>query len=358
MTRTKVAILYGGRSVEHGVSINSARNIFEFIDKKQFEPIPIGITSSGAWFATPAVDKNIESGSPLSIRLNPGRPAFLYDSGQQVLIDIAFPVLHGTDGEDGSIQGLLKALDIPMVGTGVLGSSMSMNKLISKRLLKEAALPVARWLYQGYTDAPLSFEAIESQIGIPFMVKSSSLGSSVGVSKVKSEADFRRAVEDSFRYDDGVLFEEYISGREIECAVLGNDPPQASLPGEIVVSSRYEFYTFEAKYVDRDAVRIDVPAKLDAAIARQIQEISIRAYQTLCCEDFARVDLFLTPDQRVFVNEINTIPGFTNSSMFPMMWKERGVNFTELITRLLTLARARFEKSKRVERSFQSSLKF
>jgi D-alanine-D-alanine ligase len=354
----KVAILYGGRSVEHGVSINSARNIFEFIDKANFEPVPIGITQSGQWFLTTSVSKEIEQGKRLRLQLDPGRPAFLTEDGGSALADIVFPVLHGTDGEDGSIQGLLKTLELPIIGTGVLGSSMSMSKLVTKQMLQQAGLPVTRFLYKQFGDRPFSFEEVKDQLGLPFMVKSASLGSSVGVSKVKSQHDFAKAVEESFRYDNGVLFEEFIQGREIECAILGNDPPQASLPGEIIISKKYEFYTFDAKYVDHEAVRIQVPATLDPAQAELIRDLSVKAFQTLCCEDFARVDLFLTANNKVYINEINTIPGFTNSSMFPMMWKERGISFTELITRLIGLALERFERSKRIERDFLSSLKF
>lgn len=359
MTRKRVAILYGGRSVEHGVSINSARNIYEFIDKEKYQPIAIGITTSGSWFLTRTVSKNISEGEPLQLKLNPQNPVFMTASGREIEVDVVLPVLHGTDGEDGSIQGLLKALSLPMVGTGVLGSAVSMNKLTAKRLLVEAGLPVAKYIACSFSEKDtLSFETIQSKLGLPFMVKAASLGSSVGVSKIKNESDFRSAVEDSFRYDDAALFEEFVQGREIECAILGNTPPMASLPGEIIISSKYEFYTFDAKYVDGEAVKIEVPAQLPAATAEKIRQLSIQAYQALHCEDFARVDLFLASDGRVFINEINTIPGFTNSSMYPMMWKERGLSFTELITRLIDLGTERFERSNRVERDFQSSLKF
>src|SRR5260221_14576189 len=354
----KVAILYGGRSVENGLSIISARNIFEFINKANFAPVPIGISKSEQWFLTAGVSKEIEQGKRLHLHLDPGRPAFVTGDGESAIADIVFPVLHGTDGEDGSVQGLLKTLELPIIGTGVLGSSMSMSKLVTKQMLQQAGLPVTRFLYKRFEDTPFSFEEVKEQLGLPFMVKSASLGSSVGVSKVKSRHDFAKAVEESFRYDNGVLFEEFIQGREIECAILGNDPPQASLPGEIIISKKYEFYTFDAKYVDSEAVRIQVPAALDPAQAELIRDLSVKAFQTLCCEDFARVDLFLTADNKVYINEINTIPGFTNSSMFPMMWKERGISFTELITRLIGLALERFERSKRIERDFLSSLKF
>jgi D-alanine-D-alanine ligase len=359
MGKKKIAILYGGRSVEHGVSINSARNIFEFLDKEKFEPVLIGISTRGVWYLTQKVIKEIESGEELSLRLNPNSPAFVTAKGKSITVDIVFPVLHGTDGEDGSIQGLIKAMDVPMVGTGVLGSAMSMSKLVTKRLLKEAGLPVADFVSAYFPEKNnLKFESIQEKLGLPFMVKSASLGSSVGVSKVKSKADFEKAIEEGFRYDDCVLIEKYVQGREIECAILGNSPANASLPGEIIISKEYEFYTFDAKYVDGNAVSIAVPAELDSSSQEKIRSLSLQAYQALACEDFARVDLFLTKDGEVYVNEINTIPGFTNSSMFPMMWKERGVSFTELISQLIELAMERYQKSKRAERGFESSLKF
>ncbi len=358
--KKKVAILFGGRSVEHGVSINSARNIVEFIDKKKFEPITIGITKAGKWFLTSAVSKDIQKGEPVSLVLDAQKPGFIVIStGKRFSVDTIFPVLHGTDGEDGSIQGLIKAMDIPMVGTGVLGSSMSMNKVVAKRLLKDAGLPVTDFLSFNFTEKDkISFNAIVKKIGLPFMIKSASLGSSVGVSKVKNKNDFKIALEDSFKYDDEILVETYVSGREIECAVLGNYPAEASNPGEIVINKKYEFYTFDAKYVDPEAVRIDVPAKLSKVIAEKIRKASVRAYEVLHCEDFSRVDLFLDAKGNIYINEINSIPGFTNSSMYPMMWKERGISFTELISRLLNLAQERYDRSKRIERDFQSSLKF
>lgn len=346
--------------MEHGVSVNSARNIYDNIDKERFEPLTIGITRSGQWFLTSGVTKDISQGKALGLILDAQSPGFiLVSSGDRIKADIVFPVLHGTDGEDGSIQGMLKAMDIPLVGTGVLGSALSMNKIIAKRLLKASGLPVTNFVSFHYTEKDkIDYKAIKKALGTPFMVKSASLGSSVGVSKVKSEAAFEKALEDSFRYDDSVLMEEFISGREVECAIMGNDPVEASYPGEIVISSKYDFYTFDAKYVDPEAVRIDVPAKIDAKIAEKIRETCIAAYKTLACEDFARVDLFVTEDGKIYINEINTIPGFTNSSMFPMMWNERGIGFTELITRLLDLAQQRYDWSKRIERDFNSSLKF
>jgi D-alanine-D-alanine ligase len=358
--RKKVAILFGGRSVEHAVSVNSAKNIFEFIDKDRFEPLLIGISKAGQWFLMSGVSKDIEQGKALGLILDAQRPGFIIlSSEERIKVDIIFPVLHGTDGEDGSIQGLIKAMDMPMVGTGVMGSSMSMNKIVAKRLLKEAGIPVTEFVSFHYTERDaINFKEISKTVGLPCMVKAASLGSSVGVSKVKNEAEFNTAVEEAFRYDDYLIIEEFIKGREIECAILGNYPPEASNPGEIVISSKYEFYTFDAKYVDPDAVTVDIPAKLTKGQVEKIQKASIQAYKALHCEDFSRVDLFLTSTGKIYINEINTIPGFTNSSMYPVMWKERGIAFPDLITRLVDLAQERYDRSKRIEREFNSALKF
>ncbi|MDL5045694.1 D-alanine--D-alanine ligase family protein [Oscillatoria amoena NRMC-F 0135] len=358
--KKKVAILFGGRSVEHAVSVNSAKNIYEFIDKNIFEPVPIGISTSGQWYLMQSVNKDIEQGKALGLILDPKNAGFmLLASGDRFKVDIVFPALHGTDGEDGSIQGMLTALDLPLVGTGVLGSSLAMNKIVAKRLLKQAGLPVGDFLsFHRKEKSKIRFEAIEKKLGLPFMVKSASLGSSVGISKVSRKSQFKKALDEAFRYDHEVIMEEFISGREIECAILGNHPAEASNPGEIIVKGNYEFYTFDAKYVDPDAVVIQVPADLDKKTTKRIREISVSAFKTLYCQDFARVDLFLTTKGNVYVNEINTIPGFTNSSMYPMMWNERGIGFTELITRLITLAQERHAESKEIERGFDSSLTF
>lgn len=359
MSKTRVLLLYGGRSVEHGVSVNSARNIFEFIDKSEFEPVPVGITAAGAWFHTATVTRDIGSGRPLLLRLNPSDPCLLDAEGGQIYADIVFPVLHGTDGEDGSIQGLIRALGLPQVGTGVLGSAVGMNKVVAKQLWREAGLPVGRFISFRYEEREtIRFAELRQKLGLPFMVKSANLGSSVGVTKVADESQLPHAVEAAFRYDNEILIEEFTKGRELECALLGNEPVEASRPGEIVVSSNYEFYTFDAKYVDPEAVRIDVPAKLTPEIQSWIQELAVKAFRTLHCEDFARLDLFLTDEGRIYLNEINTIPGFTNSSMYPMMWQERGLSFQQLLSRLIHLALERHMKSKRIVTDYSSDLKY
>ena len=358
MEKISVAILYGGRSVEHGVSVNSARNICEYIDQKKYTVVPVGITEQGKWHLTKTVSKDIKAGIPLTIHLDPQKP-YLLAGSKKIKLDIAFPLLHGTDGEDGSVQGLFKSLGLPIVGTGVLGSSLSMNKMIAKRILKDAGIPVTDFIPMGFFDSSKpTFEQVQQTLGLPFMVKSSSLGSSVGVTKVKSKGEFGKAIKEAFRYDHELLFERYVQGRELECAILGNQPPKASMPGEIIISKDYEFYTFDAKYVDESAVTIEVPAKLSKDQITQIRNLSIRAFQALKCEDYARVDLFLSDKGDMYVNEINTIPGFTNSSMFPMMWRERGISFSELITTLITLALDRHHAYGRIEHQYSSSLNY
>jgi len=358
MQKLQVGILYGGRSVEHAVSVNSAKNIFEYIDTTRFEAVPFGLDETGRWFRTTKVDKNIKEGSPAELGLNPGDPRIIF-ADTDIKLDVVFPLLHGTDGEDGSIQGLLQAISIPCVGSGVLGSALSMNKIIAKQLMQQSGLPVGKFVY--FTKAErekIQYNNLVKELGLPFMTKAASLGSSVGINKVNTEADFHTAVEEAFQYDDEILFEEFITAREIECAILGNSPPMASLPGEIVINKKYDFYTFDAKYVDPDAVRIDVPAKLDKAVAAEIQALAVKAFQTLRCLDYARVDIFLTAQNKIYINEINTIPGFTNSSMFPMMWKERGISFTDLISKLIDMTLERHKNSVNVSRSFQSNLKY
>lgn len=361
MSKKKVGLLYGGRSVEHGVSVNSAKNIYDYLDRELFEPVPIGITTDGRWYLTPSVTRDMAQGKGLGLILDAVKPGFiLLASDDRIKPDVIFPVLHGTDGEDGSIQGLLNAMSLPMVGTGVLGSAVSINKITAKQLLAAAKLPVLPYLAYTFDERPaIRFEEVRDKIGMPCIVKSASLGSSVGVNKAKDKTSFNKAVDEAFRYDNAILIEQFIEARELECAILGNNPPEASVAGEIVVDKKkYEFYSFDAKYVDETAVSINLPAKVTPAIMKKIQELSVRAFQALKCQDFARVDLFLTEKGQVYVNEINTIPGFTNSSMYPMMWNAMGVPFPKLITRLIELALERHSAQNRIQREFASSLNF
>jgi D-alanine-D-alanine ligase len=355
MHKTNIAIIYGGRSVEHQISIRSARNIAENINRELFHPVLIGITMEGNWFLTDTVSREISEGLALKLNLNIEAKELIDASGISHAIDIAFPVLHGTDGEDGSVQGLLKVLNIPCVGSDVLGSAISMNKLVSKQLLKHAGIPVGNFIGI-YKDRHYDVTKIITDLGIPLVVKPSSLGSSVGVGIAKRADQVESMIQDAFQYDYSIILEEYIQGREIECAIIGNENPQASLPGEIVVSEKYEFYSYDAKYVDPFAARLDIPAKMKPEIQKKIQQTCLEAYRTLNCCDYARVDLFLTKKGEIFINEINTIPGFTNSSMFPKMWEHMGIPYSEIITKLIELAMGRQKKGNELNRIYNSNL--
>lgn len=355
-TKHRVAILYGGRSVEHEISLRSAENVNAHIDRERFDVILIGIDKKGCWYLNESVNNNISGGSEIAIMLDAGKPEIIeVNTGKKIAVDVVFPVLHGTDGEDGSIQGLFQALDLPVVGSGVLGSAISMDKLISKKVLSEGGIPVARYIeYRKSQKDDIQFEDIERQLGLPFMIKSAALGSSVGISRVNREDEFESALNDSFRYGDKIIVEQFITGRELECAVMGNEHPKASYPGEIVLVKDYEFYTYAAKYLDEEAIKIVLPAELDEKTTERIRQISVEAYQALRCEDFARVDLFLTEKGEVIVNEINTIPGFTNASMFPMMWQHMGLSYPELITELIDLSLKRYEAAQKHETDYNA----
>ena len=352
--RLKIAILYGGKSVEHEISIRSATNVVANIDSKKYDIRLLGIDKAGSWYLNDSINDDVDSGQPVSIKLDASSPNLIETkSGMEIQIDVVFPVLHGTDGEDGSIQGLFKSMNLPVVGSGVLGSAISMDKIISKKILKEGGIPVAPYTeFSKSQKDDISFDKITIEVGLPFMIKSAALGSSVGISMVKTENDLMYALNDSFQYGDKIIVEKFIKGRELECAIIGNQDPKASMPGEIVMIKDYDFYTYEAKYLDEAAIRIMLPAEVDQAITEEIRRISIEAYKALRCEDYARVDLFLTEEGEIVINEINTIPGFTNASMFPMMWKQMGMTFKELVTELIQLCLQRHTDTKDLKTSY------
>lgn len=353
--KTKVAILFGGRSVEHEISIRSAINVHQNIDTTKYEVVLIGIDKLGKWYLMDDVNLDFENGIPLSLSLNAYNPVFINLATQEnIKVDIAFLVLHGTDGEDGSIQGLLKTMNIPFTGSGVLGSSVAMDKLISKHLLFQAGIPVSKFYAAHKSQAKeLNFEAVKNKIGLPMIVKPVNLGSSVGVTKVNNATDFEKALITGFTYDHTLLFEEFITGRELECAVLGNEDAKASVPGEIIISDRYEFYSYEAKYEDESAVTIQIPADIDSKTVETIQSLCVKAFHTLNCSDFARVDLFLKENDQVYINEINTIPGFTDISMFPSLWAQNDILYPNLITDIINLALERMNNTENIVRAFK-----
>lgn len=358
MSKIRVGILFGGRSAEHEVSLQSAKNIVDAIDKDKYEVVLIGIDKAGAWhldegsrFLLGATGADLPAlpTSGESLAMVPGKQAeqLVLLSGQQSpgALDVVFPVLHGPFGEDGTVQGLLKLANIPFVGAGVLGSAVGMDKDVMKRLLRDAGIPIAKFItLNKHSAKKASFEEAQGQLGLPLFIKPANLGSSVGIHKVRNRAEFDRAVEDAFHFDNKVLIEECIVGREIECSVLGNDQPVASVLGEIL--PRAEFYSYEAKYLDESGAALEIPANLPQEISEQIRQVAIKTFSVLCCEGMARVDFFLRDGDEIIVNEINTIPGFTRISMYPKLWEASGLPYSELIDKLIGLAIEKFEREK------------
>ena len=363
--KIRVAIIFGGKSAEHEISIISAKNVIDAIDKDKYETIPIGIDKDGSWYLNEQSKFILESSNPKLAKINKAddKVALVPANNSNELIsissnknngkiDAAFPLLHGTYGEDGSIQGLLRMANIPYVGADVLGSAVGMDKDVLKRLLREAKIPTPKFeVFDKSNIKNTSFDALSEKIGSPMFIKPANLGSSVGISKVNNEKEFKEAIDIAFEYDKKIICEEAIKGREIECAVLGNENPAASIPGEIIVKS--EFYSYETKYLNGDAASLEIPAKLPEDIIKKIQEYAIKTFKVLCCEGMARADFFLRNDTEIFVNEINTIPGFTKISMYPKLWEASGIPYTELIDRLIQLAIERFNKEQKLKTSFE-----
>ncbi|OWT61705.1 D-alanine--D-alanine ligase [Candidimonas nitroreducens] len=353
--KTRVGIVFGGKSAEHEVSLQSARNIVEALDKNRYDVTLIGIDKQGQWHVNNASNYLLHAENPALIALNrsnvevalvPGKREHQLVATQgapaSVLgqIDVIFPIVHGTQGEDGSLQGMLRMANLPFVGSDVLGSAVCMDKDVTKRLLRDAGLAVAPFVaYTRGSAARASFDEVAAKLGLPLFVKPANMGSSVGVSKVRNEAEFRRAITLALEFDHKVLVEQAIAGREIECAVLGNDDPQASVCGEVVLHD--EFYSYDTKYINESGAAVVVPADIDARSSDEVRRIAIQAFLALDCAGMARVDVFLTPQGKVIVNEVNTLPGFTHISMYPKLWQASGMTYTELITRLIELAQER-----------------
>lgn len=364
--KLRVGVLFGGKSAEHEISLISAKNVIDAIDKSKYEVFLIAIDKKGEWhfkkgyeYLTHADDPKLVGlyGDKQTLAIVPKnhRKELISYSGNQLQdslqLDVIFPVLHGTFGEDGTVQGLLKLMNIPFVGAGVLGSAVGMDKDVMKRLLRDAKIPTARFItVQENQKNKVDFDRVAEELGLPFFMKPANLGSSVGVAKIKEKKDFIPALEDAFLYDRKVLIEEFIPGREIECSVLGNDHPIASLPGELI--PQHEFYSYEAKYIDENGALFTIPAVLDKELATHIQNMALDAYRALCCEGMARVDFFLKPNGDVVVNEINTIPGFTKISMYPKLWEASGLPYAELIGRLIELAMERHEKEVKLKTTY------
>ncbi|MDR2394788.1 MAG: D-alanine--D-alanine ligase [Treponema sp.] len=360
--KIKVGILFGGKSAEHEVSLLSAKNVFDALDREKYTPILMGIDKSGQWLLQEASAFLLNAEDPQRIRLNPAGDAVALipqSSGviahantlkQEQFIDVIFPILHGPFGEDGTVQGLLKLADIPFVGTGVLGSAIGMDKDVMKRLLRDAGIPIGNFrVLKAHEQVP-DFADLRDALGLPLFVKPANMGSSVGVSKIHDEKELKRSIEEAFIYDRKVIIEEYIQGRELECAVLGNEEPLASVPGEVIAS--HEFYSYDAKYIDEQGAVLEIPAPLPEHIVKGIQALAVKTFKTLAGEGLARVDFFLKPDGTILVNEINTMPGFTKISMYPKLWEASGISYTTLIDRLIELAFRRFAQEKKLKTTY------
>ncbi|GHV86924.1 D-alanine--D-alanine ligase A [Spirochaetia bacterium] len=362
--KINVGILFGGKSAEHEVSLQSAKNVYDAIDREKYNPILIGIDKTGRWLLNEGSRFLLNADDPKNIRLNQSGDAvalvpqsggaisnltILKDAGA---VDVVFPILHGPFGEDGTVQGLLKLADIPFVGAGVLGSAAGMDKDVMKRLLRDAGIPIGKFLALKSHEKVPSFAEAVKLLGDPIFIKPANMGSSVGVYKVHSDTEYQAAVEAAFQYDTKIILEEFIPGRELECAVLGNEEPLASVPGEVI--SAHEFYSYDAKYLDEHGAVLQIPAKIPDDITKQIRALAIKTFQALSCEGLSRVDFFLKEEgtgSTVIVNEINTMPGFTKISMYPKLWEASGISYTELISRLIEFAIKRFEKEKMLRTS-------
>ena len=344
--RLRVGILFGGRSGEHEVSLASAASVIRGLDPDKYEAVPIGISKEGHWLAGAGAQKMLpdvlRQGQRVMMNADPTDAALirLDGSGGGQRIDVVFPVMHGTFGEDGTIQGLLDLAGLPFVGAGVLGSAIGMDKDVAKRLLQFAEIPVVPWITvhrHEWEAAPAPIQAaIEEQFEYPVFVKPATLGSSVGMTKVHSREELSPAITLAAEFATKILVEKAVSAREIEVAVLGNHDPQASIPGEIV--PHREFYDYTAKYLE-DGTQLLIPAELKPAQVKKFQAMAIAAFRALELSGMARVDFFMEKAAgKIFLNEVNTIPGFTSISMYPKLWEATGIPFRELIDRLITLA--------------------
>jgi D-alanine-D-alanine ligase len=354
--KTRVIILFGGRSAEHEVSLLSARNVFLALDRERFEPMLVGIDKQGHWriepdktlidaTGDPRLLKLVAAGRELAVPVHPENQAMSHAENSSPLLgsdDVVFPVLHGTYGEDGTVQGLLELADIAYVGPGHLGSAIGMDKDVAKRLLAQAGIPVVPWRMvaaHAMKRDPGSCLARASELGFPAFVKPANAGSSVGVSKVKNAAELEPALRRALTFDTKVLVEAAVNAREIECAVLGNDDPIASVPAEIIVHHKDGFYSYDAKYVDTDGADAKIPADLPPETMARVRSLAVETFRTLELAGMSRVDFFLDKNSGEFyVNEVNTIPGFTAISMYPKLWEASGIPIKELVSRLLDLA--------------------
>jgi len=374
LKKVNVGVIFGGRSGEHEVSVRSARSVIEAIDRKRFEVIPLCITKEGRWLspaeaarvlpettARQLPEKTAAQRNALTILGDPSRPGLVVldaiESLPRQRLDVVFPVLHGTYGEDGTIQGLLEMANVPYVGCGVLASACGMDKVVMKMLFQQAGLPLCRytWFLRARWEADQArvVREVVREIGFPCFIKPANLGSSVGISKAVDRNSLVKAVELAARYDRKIIVEEGLDAREIECGVIGNEEPEASLPGEyVVLDQQGAFLDYEEKYGNTGHVEFVVPAALNKLLTARVQRMAAQAFRAVDGSGFARVDFFLRRDTgELLLNELNTCPGLTDLSGFPKMWAATNLDFTQLLTRLIALAFERHRDKSRNETS-------
>jgi D-alanine-D-alanine ligase len=347
--KRNLGIMMGGKSAEHEVSLQSANSIISAVNKEKYNLFLIGIDKQGNWFLLDNTHYLNNSDNPETISLNLKEATAIAlvpkDNSHQIInlesgenigkLDVVFSIIHGTTGEDGSLQGYFNVINLPFVGADVLGASIGMDKDVSKRLLKEANIAVSDFVIIRKNEA-VDYGSIIEKLGLPLFVKPAASGSSVGVSKAKDLNELIESINLAIRYDTKVIVEEFIEGREIECAVMGNYAYQASVPGEII--AHHEFYSYEAKYIDKSGADLKMPAELSTALEEKVKQTAIESYKTLCCQGLARVDMFVTAHEKIYLNEINTLPGFTAISMFPKLFDLSGIPYPDLIDRLIEFA--------------------
>mgnify|MGYP001561520939 CR=1 FL=1 len=359
MGKLRVALIFGGKSGEHEVSITSAMSVYKALDKSKYDITLVGIDKNGRWVTPDAADIQANLDTPRKIDLGKSREAFHFDPapGANSKFDVFVPILHGTYGEDGTIQGLFDLAQVAYVGSGVIGSAVGMDKELAKRVLEHAGLPVVPYItvrrYEFDREPRKFLDEAEKRFGFPYFVKPANMGSSVGVHKVKNVADAAGLLKDAFKYDTKVLIERGVNARELEISVLGNNEPKASVVGEVVPN--HEFYSYEAKYIDAKGADLFIPARnLSEGQVAQIQKLAVQCFSALECAGMARVDFFLDKNSgEFFINEINTIPGFTSISMYPKMWEASGLPYPRLLDRLIELALERHRERAALKTTYE-----
>ena len=350
--KTNVYVLYGGKSAEHEVSLKSASAILNALDKDKYNVYPVYITKKGVWNCLGLLKEEIKSIDQLQVESNESISTSLGKFLTEILDDsqrnVVFPAIHGTFGEDGTVQGLLEIINIPYVGNEVLSSAVGMDKVIMKDIFVKHNLPVTNYtslrLHQWKENKENELDEVEKSLSYPLFVKPANLGSSVAVNRVENREQLKQAIEEAFDYDVKIILEEEVVGREMQVSVIGNDDPKASIPGEFIIHR--PFFDYEAKYNDKSTTPV-IPARLTAEVTEKVRELAVKAFKVLNCYGLARVDIFVTDDNEVLLNEINTMPGFTKISMYPKLWEASGLNYSELLDELINLGFENFEQKKK-----------